>query len=71
MYLLLRMMQAAALIVYLVGSLLLTGGQIAAGRAPMWGVAIDYPCSLFQGCYLSSCPSSVSSWPPLFSLRRV
>ncbi|MGO4490445.1 hypothetical protein [Microbacterium sp. 2RAF4] len=49
MYLLLRMMQAAALIVYLVGSLLLTGGQIAAGRAPMWGVAIDYPLFSFPG----------------------
>ncbi|UUE21145.1 hypothetical protein [Microbacterium sp. J1-1] len=48
-YLLLRMMQAAALIAYLVGSLLLAGGQIAAGRAPMWGVAIDYPVFSFPG----------------------
>lgn len=42
-YLLLRMLQAATLIVYLVGSLLLTGGQFKQGQSPMWGEVLYFP----------------------------
>lgn len=45
-YLLLRMLQAAVLIVFLLGSLALSGGQVAASGAPMWGAVVDFP--LFQ-----------------------
>lgn len=48
-YLLLRMLQAAVLIVYLLGSLVFTGGQIAASRSPMWGEVLDYPLFSFPG----------------------
>ncbi|GAA5035286.1 hypothetical protein ACFQRL_00660 [Microbacterium fluvii] len=34
---------AGLLVVYLVGSLLLTGGQVVASRGPIWGAALDFP----------------------------
>lgn len=51
-YLLLRMLQAAVLVVFLLGSLALTGGQVAASGAPMWGAVIDFPLFAVPGWLL-------------------
>lgn len=48
-YLVLRLLQAAALLAYLLGSMLLSGGQIVASRGPMWGAVVDYPLFTFPG----------------------
>lgn len=48
-YLVLRLLQVAALLAYLLGSMLLSGGQIVASRGPMWGAVLDYPLFTFPG----------------------
>lgn len=43
LYLSWRMLQAAVVVVYLLGSLALTGGQVAAKGSPIWGEVLPFP----------------------------
>ncbi|MGX1793025.1 hypothetical protein ACWIDW_08795 [Microbacterium sp. NPDC055312] len=49
LYLLLRMLQAAVLIVYLLASLLLAGGQVSVHGSPIWDAAVDFPLFSLPG----------------------
>ncbi|UJP09175.1 hypothetical protein L2X99_12050 [Microbacterium sp. KUDC0406] len=71
-YLLLRMLQAAVLIVFLVASLLFTGGQVAAKGAPIWGAVLDYPLFVLPGWLMLAVSAlGVLMVVPVLSLARL
>ena len=48
-YLALRFLEAALLMLFFVVSLVLAGGQVSASRDPSWGVIVDFPVFTLPG----------------------